>query len=91
MPAPLSLHPHRALPADPAVRDIAVRIYEQTAHLPLVCMHGHVDVDTFVRDEPFAGIVSPEISRDAQEILEAGLRSMAEGREVSLPLTAFLA
>ncbi len=40
--------------------------------------------------QPFEGIVSAEISRDAQEILEAGLRAMATGREVGLPLTPFL-
>jgi len=43
-----------------------------------------------LHDEPFTGIVSPEISRDTQEILEAGLRSMQNGGEVSLPLPAFL-
>lgn len=42
-------------------------------------------------DRPFDGIVSPELSRDAQEILEAGMRSMADGKEVGLPLPAFLA
>jgi hypothetical protein len=30
------------------------------------------------------------VSRDAQEVLEAGLISMAEGREVGLPLDSFL-
>jgi predicted dehydrogenase len=35
---------------------------------------------------PFEGQVSPAISRDAQEILEAGLRAAQRGREVSLPL-----
>jgi predicted dehydrogenase len=40
---------------------------------------------------PFEGIVSADASRDAQEILEAGLESMALGQEVGLPLKAFLA
>jgi predicted dehydrogenase len=44
-----------------------------------------------LHERPFEGIVTPELSRDAQEILEAGLTSMAQGREVGLPLTAFLA
>lgn len=44
-----------------------------------------------LHDEPFQGIVSPELSRDAQEILEAGLASMAQGKEVGLPLKPFLA
>ncbi len=43
-----------------------------------------------LHDEPFQGIVSPELSRDAQEILEAGLASMAQGKEVGLPLKPFL-
>lgn len=43
-----------------------------------------------LHDEPFAGMVEPRISRDAQEILEAGLTSMATGAEVSLPLSSFL-
>lgn len=54
MARPLTLHPHRALPADPAVRAIAVRILEQTAPLPLICMHGHVEAEAFARDTPFA-------------------------------------
>ncbi|MEZ4677192.1 MAG: Gfo/Idh/MocA family oxidoreductase [Caldilineaceae bacterium] len=35
---------------------------------------------------PIEGICSAEVSRDAQEILEAGLISAQEGRAVSLPL-----
>jgi predicted dehydrogenase len=38
------------------------------------------------RDQPFEGMLSATVSRDAQEILEAGLRSAQDGREVSLPL-----
>lgn len=41
-------------------------------------------------NQPFEGLVSVEISRDAQEILQAGIASMASGREVGLPLKAFL-
>ena len=43
-----------------------------------------------LNDLPFEGIVSPEIARDAQEVLEAGLMSMDEGEEISLPLKAYL-
>ena len=35
--------------------------------------------------EPFAGIVGAGLSRDAQAIMEAGLRSMASGAAVALP------
>ena len=51
---PLSLHPDRAFPAEPGVRDIARRLYARTSDLPLVCMHGHVDVDVLAADEPFS-------------------------------------
>ena len=51
---PLRLHPDRALPAEPGVRDIARRIYAQTAGLPLVCMHGHMDAAVLASDEPFS-------------------------------------
>jgi predicted dehydrogenase len=44
-----------------------------------------------LHDEPFEGMVDPRISRDAQEILEAGMTSMATGAEVCLPLSSFLA
>jgi predicted dehydrogenase len=40
--------------------------------------------------QPFEGIVSAELSRDAQEILEAGLESMEGGHDVGLPLGAHL-
>jgi predicted dehydrogenase len=43
-----------------------------------------------LHDQPFEGMVTPELSRDAQEILEAGMASIARGREVGLPLKAFL-
>lgn len=44
-----------------------------------------------LHDLPFEGIVAAEVSRDAQEILEAGAKSMGQGAEVGLPLKAFLA
>ena len=44
-----------------------------------------------LHDKPFEGMVSPECSRDAQEILEAGMESIAHGKEVGLPMKAFLA
>lgn len=43
-----------------------------------------------LHDEPFEGMVSPEISRDAQEILDAGLQSMRTGTRIGLPLPTFL-
>lgn len=48
-----TLHPDRALPADPVTRPIAREIYESVRDLPIVSMHGHVDVTAFADDEPF--------------------------------------
>jgi predicted dehydrogenase len=44
-----------------------------------------------LHDQPFDGMVSGGLSRDAQEILEAGMASMASGKEVELPLAVALA
>lgn len=54
MSQPLVLHPDRALPADPEIRSIARRLYAKTASLPIVSMHGHVDVEDLADDRPFA-------------------------------------
>ncbi|MDR7382862.1 glucuronate isomerase [Promicromonospora iranensis] len=50
---PWTLHPDRALPADPVTRPIAREIYQAVRDLPIVSMHGHVDVAAFADDEPF--------------------------------------
>ncbi|NHT16683.1 glucuronate isomerase [Cellulomonas sp. IC4_254] len=50
---PWTLHPDRALPADPAVRPVAREIYRATRDLPVVAMHGHVPVEWFADDAPF--------------------------------------
>jgi glucuronate isomerase len=50
----LELHPDRALPADERQRAVAREIYGQTAQLPLICMHGHVEADVFAANAPFA-------------------------------------
>lgn len=47
------LHPDRALPAEPGLRDLARRIHAHTRELPLVSMHGHVDAGVLAADEPF--------------------------------------
>lgn len=54
MPDTISLHPDRALPSEPHLRDVARGIYHHTRDLRLVCLHGHVDASLFDRDEPFA-------------------------------------
>ncbi len=52
--ATLTLHPDRALPAEPGVRAIAREIYGSVADLPIVSMHGHVPVEWFAEDRPFS-------------------------------------
>ncbi len=47
----LVLHPDRLLPADPAVRGIARRLYDAVAGLPIVSPHGHLAPALFVADE----------------------------------------
>ncbi|MCL4862140.1 MAG: glucuronate isomerase [Caldilineaceae bacterium] len=43
-PAPTAArHPDRYFDPDPSVRGVARALYGATAHLPLVCPHGHVD------------------------------------------------
>ncbi len=46
-------HPDRYLDPEPAVRDIARRLYRSVASLPLVCPHGHVDPKILADDLPF--------------------------------------
>jgi glucuronate isomerase len=52
MPKALQPHPDRALPAGEA-REVARRIHDSTRSLPLLCLHGHVDVGLFATDEAF--------------------------------------
>ncbi|MDN5913680.1 MAG: glucuronate isomerase [Pseudonocardia sp.] len=53
MPA-LQPHPDRLLPADPATRAVARRLYALVRDLPILSPHGHVDAGVLERDEPFA-------------------------------------
>ncbi|USA39417.1 glucuronate isomerase [Pelagerythrobacter marinus] len=53
MPRPLTLHPDRLLPAEPAVRGIARELYASVADLPIVSPHGHTDPAWFATNAPF--------------------------------------
>ncbi len=64
MTRPLSLHPDRLFPADPAVRDIARRLYAPVAGLPIVSPHGHTDPEWFASDAPFADATSLLLAPD---------------------------
>jgi glucuronate isomerase len=44
------LHPDRLFPADPAVREIARRIFSEIEELPILSPHGHTDPRWFAED-----------------------------------------
>lgn len=48
-----TLHPDRALPAEAAQRAIAREIYTATAGLPIVSMHGHIEIDAILHNDSF--------------------------------------
>ncbi|HEY0087019.1 MAG TPA: glucuronate isomerase [Allosphingosinicella sp.] len=50
MTRPLSLHPDRLLPAEPAAKEIARALYAEVAGLPIVSPHGHTDPAWFAAD-----------------------------------------
>lgn len=49
----LTLHPDRLLPVDPAMRDIARRLYDAVKSLPIISPHGHTDPAWFATNAPF--------------------------------------
>jgi glucuronate isomerase len=53
MSTALTLHPDRLFPAEPAVRDVARRLYADVAKLPIISPHGHTDPAWFAYDQPF--------------------------------------
>ncbi len=56
-PPPLP-HPDRLFPPEPSVRDVALKLYDQVAHLPLVSPHGHVDAALLADDAPYSDPVA---------------------------------
>jgi glucuronate isomerase len=52
-PTSLALHPDRLLPADPAVRAIARRLYAAVRDLPIISPHGHVNPRILLDNVPF--------------------------------------
>ena len=49
----MALHPDRLFPIEPSAREIARRLYEAVAGLPIVSPHGHTDPAWYAKDEPF--------------------------------------
>ncbi|MGZ6014089.1 MAG: glucuronate isomerase, partial [Caulobacteraceae bacterium] len=64
MSKPLTLHPDRLFPADPAVRDVARRLYGEVAGLPIISPHGHTDPEWFATDAPFPDATSLLLAPD---------------------------
>ena len=60
----LDLHPDRLLPADPTVRRVASRLYEQIRDLPIVSAHGHIDPVLLADDVPFTDPASLLVTPD---------------------------
>lgn len=50
---PLTLHPDRLLPSDPATRAIARALYQSVKDLPIISPHGHTDPEWWATDAPF--------------------------------------
>lgn len=60
----LELHPDRLLPADPAKRTVARRLYESVQDLPIISPHGHVPPSWIADDTPFRDPTSLLITPD---------------------------
>ncbi len=62
--AALTLHPDRLLPAEPATRAVARRLYAAVADLPIISPHGHVPPAWIADDVPFGDPTSLLVSPD---------------------------
>ncbi len=60
----LELHEDRLLPADPATRAIARRLYAGVRHLPIISPHGHTDPSWFADNAPFSNPAALLITPD---------------------------
>lgn len=47
------LHPHRYFDPDPAIRKVAVELYESIRDLPIISPHGHVEARILAENIPF--------------------------------------
>jgi len=63
-PSALDLHPDRLLPSDPGLRELARRLYEGVAALPIISPHGHVPAAWLAHDIPFGDPTSLLITPD---------------------------
>jgi glucuronate isomerase len=58
------LHPYRLMPSDPAVRSIALRLYDAVRDLAILSPHGHVDPRMLWHDNAFSDPASLLITPD---------------------------
>lgn len=49
----LVLHPARLMPTNPVTREIALRLYDAVADLPILSPHGHTDPSWFANNQHF--------------------------------------
>src|SRR5580765_2410766 len=61
---PLTLHPDRLFPPEPATRDVARRLYATVKDLPILSPHGHTDPQWYADDTPFANASALFITPD---------------------------
>lgn len=54
MTVPLTLNPDRLFPAEPQVRAVARKLYDQVKDLPILSPHGHVPPAWIADDKPFS-------------------------------------
>lgn len=86
---PLSVHPDRLFPAEPAVRDLAREIYATTSPLPIISPHSHVPPEWIADNEPFKDPTTLLLSPDhyALRLLHANGAEMSDlGRGPDGPL-----
>lgn len=88
--APLTLHPDRLLPPDPATRGIARELYDAVSGLPIISPHGHVPPQWLADDIPFGDPTSLLITPDhyVTRMLHAQgvpLSALGVGRQAMTP------
>src|SRR5580765_6209081 len=61
---PLTLHPDRLFPPEPATRDVARALYATVKDLPILSPHGHTDPQWYADNEPFGNASALFITPD---------------------------
>ena len=64
MTVPLAADPDRLMPADPATRQVARDLHAVVEKLPIVSVHGHIDVGILADDRPFTDAASLLVTPD---------------------------